>query len=358
MEKNSSKIYSLILFIIFLFLLFIAPFVLSDFRLNLLAKYLAFAILAIGLDLLWGYTGILSLGHGVFFGLGAYVMAMYLSLDTTGGKMPDFMVWSGLERLPWFWSPFQYAWFAIPMVVLLPMIVSSIIGFLTFRTRIKGVYFTILSQALVIVMVTLFIGQQTYTGGTNGITGFKTIFGFSLDLNSTKIILYWITVAFLLFSYLFSKWLISSKFGKLLIAIRDSEERLRFLGYNTSLYKTAIYSISAGFAGLGGALFTLHVGIISPASIGIVPSIEMVLWVALGGRGTLIGAILGTLIVNSGKTYFSELYPDFWTILLGFLFIFVVLLFPNGLVGLMKEGFIRLKKGEGQHVREEKSSLM
>jgi len=324
---------NVVISIIFI-LLCLAPLFLSDFRINLLGKFVAFAILALGIDLIWGYTGILSLGHGVFFGLGAYCMAMYLKLESSGGKVPDFMSWSGQEVLPWFWKPFASAPFALTMAILIPVLLASIIGYLTFKNRIRGVYFSILTQALSIIFVVLFVGQQAYTGGTNGITNFKTIFGFSLSNPSTKLGLYYIAVLLLLAAYVFCKFIIDRRIGRVLVAIRDGENRIRFSGYNPTVYKVFVYAISAGLAGLAGAIYVPQVGIISPAEMGIVLSIEMVSWVAIGGRGTLTGAIIGAVLVNSLKSVVSENFPDIWSYFIGIAFIAVVIFMPSGLVGI------------------------
>ena len=244
-------------------LLFALPAVLSDFRLNLMGKFLCFAIVAIGIDLIiWGYTGILSLGHGVFFSLGAYCMAMYLKLGSE--ELPDFMMWSGLTDLPWFWKPFQYAWFALPMAVIVPAVFALVIGFSTFRARVKGVYFSILTQALALVFSILFIGQQPYTGGTNGITNFQDIYGFSLSDASTLRGLYFLTAGVLVAVFVFSRWLVSTKTGRVFVAIRDGENRLRFLGYSPAAFKTGVFALSAALAGIAGALYVPQVGIISP----------------------------------------------------------------------------------------------
>lgn len=318
-------------------LLLAAPLFLSEFRLSLLGKFLAYAILALGIDLIWGYTGMLSLGHGVFFGLGAYCTAMYLKLEAAEGGLPDFMSWSGLTKLPWFWEPFQHGWFALGMAIILPMSLAAILGYLTFRSRIRGVYFSILTQALALIFVILFIGQQPYTGGTNGMTNFKTIFGHYLTSPSVQTSLYIITVLTLVATYLFCRWLTNSRFGKILVAIRDSENRVRFSGYDPVLFKVFVFALSAGIAGLAGILFITQVGIISPAAMGIVPSIEMVVWVAVGGRGTLIGAITGAVLVNAAKSSFSELFPDAWLYFLGALFVLTVLFIPNGIMGLFNK---------------------
>lgn len=321
-----------------------APLYLSDFRLNLLAKFLAFAIVAIGLDLIWGYTGILSLGHGVFFGLGAYCMAMYLKLEATRGKLPDFMSWTGLTEMPWFWKPFKYAAFAVPAGIIIPTLLALILGFFTFRNRIKGVYFTILTQALVIITVTLIVGQQQYTGGTNGVTGYQTIFGFAIKSPTTKAFLYMVTVAVLILVFIFCRYLVNSRFGRVLKAVRDAENRARFIGYDAAKYQLFVFAISAGIAGLAGMLFVLHVGIISPSMMSIVPSIEIALWVALGGRGTLIGAAIGAVIVNYAKSSFSTAYPEGWLFFLGGLFVVVVVFMPRGIMGLVQDAAERIQR--------------
>lgn len=332
MKAKEKLVFSIIILVLAL-----APLFLSDFRVNLLGKFIAYAILAIGLDLIWGFTGILSLGHGVFFGLGAYSMAMYLKLEAAHGKLPDFMSWSGLEALPWFWQPFANSFFAIAMAILVPTILAFFIGFLTFKNRIRGVYFSILSQALAIIFVVLFVGQQAYTGGTNGLTNYKSIMGFSLASGSTKLVLYYISIGLLVLTYAFCSILVKRRIGRILVAIRDGENRVRFSGYNPTTYKIFVYCLSAALAGLAGAIYVPQVGIISPAEMGIVPSIEMVIWVAIGGRGTLIGAVIGAILVNALKSGISESFPDVWSYFIGFTFIVVVLFMPNGVVGLVKK---------------------
>ncbi|MBI3697597.1 MAG: urea ABC transporter permease subunit UrtC [Acidobacteria bacterium] len=321
--------------------LFLAPATMSAFRLNLLGKFLALAILALGIDLIWGYTGILSLGHGVFFGIGGYSMAMYLKLSvgtagTYQSDLPDFMVWNGLKQLPWFWKPMAYFPVALLSAILLPALVATILGLLTFRSRVQGVYFSIITQALALAGSLLLIGQQPYTGGTNGITDYKDLLGFSLASKKTQTGLYVITVLCLAGCYLFCRWLVRSKLGRVLAAIRDAENRLRFFAYDSVMFKVFVFAISGSLAGLAGALFVPQVGIISPSNIGIVPSIEMAIWVAVGGRGTLSGAVLGALVVNSAKSAFSESFPEYWLYFLGLLFVGVVLFFPDGGVGLLR----------------------
>ncbi|WP_108994821.1 urea ABC transporter permease subunit UrtC [Paenibacillus agaridevorans] len=316
--------------------LFSAPLVFSDFRLNLLAKFLAFAIVALGLDLIWGYTGILSLGHGIFFGLGAYAMAMYLKLEASGGKLPDFMGWSGLKELPLFWMPFENFGAAVALGILIPALLALGLGYFTFRNRIRGVYFTILTQALVIITTTLLVGQQAFTGGTNGVTGYSTLLGYSLASPETKRVLYWVTVAVLIGIFILCRYLTGSRFGKVLRAIRDGENRVRFIGYNPAVYQMVIFTVSAAIAGIAGMLFVLHVGIISPSMLGIVPSIEMVLWVAIGGRGTLIGAALGAILMNWAKSEFSTAYPEGWLFFMGAMFVIAVVFLPKGVAGLFQ----------------------
>jgi urea transport system permease protein len=323
-------------------LLLAAPLLLSGFQLNLLGKFLAFAILALGMDLIWGYTGMLSLGHGVFFGLGAYAMAMHLKLavgnaGNFGTDLPDFMFWNGITELPWFWQPFHNFGLTILMVLVIPGLLAFLLGLLTFRNRIKGVYFALLTQALAIVFVTLFIGQQGYTGGTNGITDFRTILGFDLNAETTQKGLYVVTTLCLGASYLLCRWITKSGFGKVLAAIRDDEVRVRFAGYDPSAFKVLVFTLSGCLAGLAGALFVPQVGIVSPSMMGIVPSIEIVIWVAVGGRGTLAGAVLGAVLVNAAKSFLSESFPDFWLYLQGALFLGVVLFLPNGIVGFFQQ---------------------
>ena len=322
--------------VIMLAALLVAPLVLSEFRIALLGKFLTFAILALALNLIWGYAGMLSLGHGVFFGLGGYAMAMYLKLESAGGKLPDFMFWSGLTELPIFWAPFKYAWFAIPMTFIVPAALAGALGYLVFRSRITGVYFALITQALALIASILFIGQQPYTGGTNGITNYATMFGFALNSPTIQIVLYYVTLSVLTAAYLLCSWVIASRFGRLLVAMRDDENRVRFSGYNPAILKTLVFSLSAGLAGIAGALFAPQVGIISPTMMGIVPSIEVAIWVAVGGRGVLMGAVLGAIVVNGAKSGLSESFPAIWQYFLGLVFIGAVLLFPTGMMGLLR----------------------
>jgi urea transport system permease protein len=318
-------------------LLIVAPLLLSDFRLSLMGRFLAFSMVALSLGLIWGYGGMLCLGQGLFFALGAYAMGMYLKLEASGDNIPDFMLWSGVRELPWFWVPFSSPLFAMLAAVTIPMALATLVGFLIFRSRVQGVYFAIITQALTLIFAILFVGQQAYTGGTNGITNLSTIFGLPLSAQSTQLTLYIITVLSLGGVYLLSQWFIRSRFGRLLVAMRDDENRVRFLGYNPAILKTMVFAVSAGIAGFAGALFVPQVGIISPSMMGVVFSLEIVVWVAVGGRGYLAGAILGALLVNWARSGLSESFPDFWSYFQGALFIGAVLLFPTGLVGFFKE---------------------
>lgn len=316
--------------------IFGAPALLPDFYLNLLAKYLCFAIVAIGIDLAWGYGGMLTLGQGVFFGLGGYAFGLYLKLQEAGpGKVPDFMSWSGVERLPAAYEPLRHAWIALPAVVMVPTLIAAGLGTLIFRQKVRGAYFAILTQALAGAFVIFLVGQQAYTGGTNGITNFHLMFGLDLTAPSVQHGLYLIVAVGLGLTYLLARRLVDSRLGRLLIAVRDAEDRVRFLGYDPVLIKTVAFAVSAGMAGLAGALFVPVVGIISPALIGIVPSFELLAAVAVGGRGTLAGAVLGALVVNYTRTTLSDIYPGGWTLLQGALFIVVIAAAPSGLMGLL-----------------------
>jgi urea transport system permease protein len=321
-----------------LLLLVVAPEVLSSFRLGLLSKYLCFAIVAVGIAIAWGRGGMLVLGQGMFFGLGGYSMAMYLKLKDAGPHhVPDFMDWSGVEKLPAFWKPFEHAWVALAGVVVIPMLVAVLLGTLVFRSRIKGPYFAILTQALAAAFVILLIGQQGFTGGTNGLTNIQGFFGLSLADPGDQRTIYFIVAIVLGALYLLARQLLGSRYGMLLVACRDAEDRVRFLGYSPAKVKVVAFATAAGMAGIAGALFVPVVGIISPALLGVVPSIEMVIWVAVGGRASLAGAVAGALVVNWGKTQFSEQFPSQWTYALGAMFVVVVAFAPRGLAGALAD---------------------
>ena len=314
----------------------------SDFALNRFGKFLAFGILALGLDLIWGYTGILSLGHGVFFGLGAYALGMHLMLNigsesVYGSALPDFMVWNQVKELPLFWVPFYSFTVAVLGAVLIPTAFALIFGFLAFRSRIRGVYFAIITQALALCAWLVFNRNETNVGGTNGLTDFKSILGFRLSQPGTQLGLYVLTVLCLGGAFLLCRWIIRSRTGKVLVAIRDSEQRVLFSGYSPANYKLFVFVVSAALAGLAGALYVPQVGIITPAQIGVLPSLEMVIWVAVGGRGTLTGAVIGAVGVNWARSVLTNYFPELWPFFLGGLFVAVVLLFPDGFVGLARQ---------------------
>ncbi len=321
----------------------VLPLGLDLFRLNLVGKYLTYAFVAVSLVLLWGYGGILSLGQGIFFGLGGYCMAMFLKLEasdpestkiqTTPG-IPDFMDWNQLTALPWFWEPFHSFTFTVVAILLVPTLFAFIIGYAMFKRRVGGVYFAIITQVIALILTILIVGQQGYTGGVNGITDLKTLMGWDIQTDSAKYILYFINGALLIAVILISRMIIGSKFGMLMLAMRDKEERVRFSGYDVADFKIFMFCLAAMISAVGGAMFTLQVGFMSPTFVGIVPSIEMVIFAAVGGRMSLIGAVYGALLVNYGKTVFSESYPELWLFLMGGLFIAVVMFFPNGLAGI------------------------
>ncbi|MEG4247910.1 urea ABC transporter permease subunit UrtC [Microcoleus sp. Pol10D4] len=350
MQKKHQKAWlkeAAIVSAIALTFILLIPGILPDVRLNQLGRFLALAIAALGIDLIWGYTGLLSLGHGVFFAIGGYAFAMHLKLQippTASSQLPEFMNLYGVTELPWFWQPFYSFPFSALAIVLIPAILGALLGYLVFRNRIRGVYFSILTQAATIVFFNFFNGQQKLINGTNGLTDFKTLFGATVNDRDTQYIFYILTILFLAASYALCRWLTSGRFGRLLVAIRDDEVRLRFSGYNPTGYKVLVFAISAGLAGIAGALFTVQTGIISPKAMDIAFSIEMVIWVAVGGRATLSGAILGTLLVNFGKSFLSEQFPEVWLFFQGALFLIVVTVLPDGLVGwLQHQGFDQIR---------------
>jgi urea transport system permease protein len=312
-----------------------APYYLSSYNLSLLGRFLALCILALGLALIWGWGGMLSLGQGVFFGLGAYSLALYLKLvDLPRGQLPDFMVWSGLSKLPWWWVPFHNPMVAIAGVAIVPALAAGALAWLVFHQRVGGVYFALVTQALALAFSTLLISQQAYTGGFNGLTDFSTVLGFSLVDPKVQRGLFWVTLVCLAGAFVFLQWMLGTDFGKIVLAIRDGENRIRFLGYNPVPYKVVVFAIAGALAGISGALFMLHAGVISPANVGVEPSIEMIVWVAVGGRESLVGAILGTLLVNFGKDWVSSAMPSLWLFVMGLLFVVVVTVVPKGLSGL------------------------
>jgi urea transport system permease protein len=331
-----------------LLLLVLAPLYVGPYNLSLLGRFLAMGILAIGIALVWGNAGILPLGQGLFFGLGGYAVAMHLKLASLSpGEIPDFMQWNGLNSLPWLWLPFENGIFSLAAALIVPTAMAAALAWLVFHRRVGGVYFAIITQALALAATTFIISQQPYTGGFNGLTDFGAAFGFSLADQSTQVGLYWITVAALATALFAVRWLLQAQFGKLLRAIRDGENRVRFLGYDPAPYKVVAFALGGLLAGLGGVLYTLNIGVISPAMIGVVPSIEMVIWVAVGGRDSLIGAVLGTLLVNFAKDKVSSWFPEIWLYLMGALFVLAVTVMPDGLGGVFAY-FTRKSSGEGR----------
>ena len=327
-------------------ILVVLPLMLDGFRLNLVGKYLTYAFVALGLVICWGYAGILSLGQGVFFGLGGYGMAMYLKLEASSIEntkiqstpgIPDFMDWNQITALPWFWQPFKSLPLTIVLAVAVPVLFAMLISFAMFKRRVGGTYFAIITQAIAAILTILIVGQQGYTGGINGITDLRTLHGWDIRTDSAKFILYFVNGGMLIACILAAQYVKKSKLGRILVAMRDKEDRVRFSGYSVAGFKVFAFCFAAGLAAIGGAMFTLQVGFMSPSFVGIVPSIEMVIYAAVGGRLSLFGAVWGTLLVNWAKTSFSESFPDLWLFGLGALFIAVVLAFPNGLSGLWQD---------------------
>ncbi len=338
-NKQKLTIEAAIVAAIALILMFVMPAFLPEFRLNLLGRFLSLAIVALGIDLIWGYTGMLSLGHGVLFALGGYALAMHLKLQIPKDasiQLPEFMSLYGVTELPAIWQPFRSFEFALVALVLIPAILGGLLGYLVFRNRIRGVYFSILTQAATIVFFNFFNGQQKLINGTNGLTDFQTILGMPVNSPQTQFGIYCVTVLCLAAAYALCRWLTSGRFGRLLIAIRDDESRVRFSGYDPTGFKVVVFAISAALAGVAGALFTLQSGIISPKAMDIAFSIEMVIWVAVGGRASLAGAVLGALVVNFAKSLLSEQFPEVWLFFQGALFLIVVMVLPNGLVGWLR----------------------
>jgi urea transport system permease protein len=326
-------------------LIIVLPMALDVFRLNLVGKYLTYAFVAIGLVLCWGYGGILSLGQGVFFGLGGYCMAMFLKLEASDPEstriqstpgIPDFMDWNQVTEIPWWWEPFNSFPLTLIAVIAVPVIFALIISIAMFKRRVGGVYFAIITQAIAAILTILIIGQQGYTGGVNGITDLRTLLGWDIRTDEAKTILYFVCCVLLLGALAVAQIIRRNKVGRILVAMRDQEDRVRFSGYDVSNFKIFVFCTAAAFSAIGGAMFTLQVGFMSPSFVGIVPSIEMVIYTAVGGRLSILGAVYGSLLVNWAKTSFSESFPELWLFAMGALFIGVVLAFPNGIAGLFQ----------------------
>ena len=318
----------------------VLPVLLPPFRLNLLGRFLSLGIVALGVDLIWGFTGLLSLGQGIFFALGGYALAMYLTLhELKPGELPEFFSLYGVKGLPAFWQPFGSPLFTLLAIWVIPAFVAGALGYLVFRNRIKGVYFSILTQAALLVFFNFFNGQQKLINGTNGLkTSTARLFGELIGSDAMQRNFFWLTVVFAVAAFLLCRWLTRGRFGDALIAIRDDEPRLRFTGYNTTAYKTVVFAVAGALAGISGALYTVQSGIVSPQFMAVPFSIEMVIWVAVGGRGTLIGAVLGAVLINYAKSLVSEALPETWLFIQGGLFLLVVLALPDGLVGWLRQG--------------------
>ncbi len=316
---------------------------LSDYFVSLAGKILCYAMVALAMDLIWGYTGILSLGHGLFFALGGYAMGMYLmrAIGTDGvygSTLPDFMVFLDWKQLPWYWHGSDHFWWACALVILAPGLLALVFGFFAFRSRIRGVYFSIITQALTYASMLLFFRNATGFGGNNGFTDFKRILGFPISSPRTKVFLYILSATALLLALLLCRYLVLSKLGRVLTAIRDAESRLRFCGYDTVGYKLFIWTLSAVLCGIAGALYVPQVGIINPSEMSPANSIEIAIWVAVGGRGTLIGPVIGAALVNGAKSWLTAAIPDLWLYALGLLFILVTRFLPAGIVGAWLQG--------------------
>ena len=317
-----------------------SPLHLSTFMVTLLGKYLCYALLALALDLVWGYVGILSLGHGAFFALGGYAMGMYLmrQIGARGvygnADLPDFMVFLNWDTLPWYWQGFDTFWFALAMVVLVPGLLAFVFGWLAFRSRVTGVYLSIITQALTYALMLAFFRNEMGFGGNNGLTDFKELLGFDLQSDTTRVVLFLVSIAALALGYVACRYVVTSRLGRVVAAIRDAEDRVRFTGFRTHHFKVWVFTLSAVLCGIAGALYVPQVGIINPTEFQPLNSIELVVWVAVGGRGTLYGAALGAAVVNYAKSTFTALLPEVWLFVLGALFVLVTIALPRGLVGI------------------------
>jgi urea transport system permease protein len=323
-------------------LLLVLPLTLEPFWLGAAGKYLAFAFVAVGVVLAWGYCGILSLGQGIFFGIGGYAMAMFLKIEASAPELPDFMVWSSVEHLPGWWQPFTSLPLTIAAILVVPVVVAFPFAYAIFKKRVSGVYFAIVTLSLALTLTVMIIGQQGETGGANGITDFKSLLGLDIIGDASKRWIYLVEVVLLLVVMAASAGLLHTRFGKILVAVRDREDRVRFSGYDTAMIKAFVFSVAAVLSSIGGALFTLQVGLITPSLIGTVASVEMVIYAAVGGRLSVPGAVIGALVVGFLKSFLSEQFPESWLFFLGGMFIFVVAFLPNGLAGAMQR-LLRLK---------------
>lgn len=362
---GDSKIKSLLLMGCFLVLMLLpmlhtlptdSALYMSDYWLKLTGRIMCFAMVALAIDLVWGYAGILSLGHGLYFGLGAYAMGMYLTQATVGDSTPEFVGMTGLTELPWFFTGTEYFGYAVFLAMFIPGLVAFIFGFFAFRSKIKGVYYSIITQAMTYAAWLLFLRNETGFGGNNGFTNFKTILGFSLSDASTKAGLAFITALLLMLVFLALRWLVNRPYGKVLEAVRDGESRLQYLGYNPLYYKLSVWVLSAVISGIAGALYVTHVGIINPNEMSTINSIEMVVWVATGGRGTLTGAMIGAGFVGAMKSYFTGAFSEGWMFILGALFICVTIFLPQGILGLFNKLSAKFGKGKKSDSQIEEAS--
>ena len=336
-------------------------FYISDYTVALSGKIMCYAIVAVAMDLIWGYTGILSLGHGLFFALGGYAMGMYLMrmIGREGqyqSELPDFMVFLDWKAYPWYWSFTDHFWYAALLVVLVPGLLAFVFGFFAFRSRIKGVYFSIITQALTFAFMLLFFRNDTGFGGNNGFTDFKRILGFPIATSETRMALFMASGAALILTLLAARYIVASKLGRVLTAIRDADSRVMFSGYNPVHYKLFIWTLSAVICGIAGALYVPQVGIINPSEMSPANSIEIAIWVAVGGRGSLVGAILGAAVVNGAKSVLTVAFPEYWLFFLGLLFILVTLFLPQGVVGALDQ--VRRRMRERKSVRTVKAGAV
>jgi urea transport system permease protein len=329
----------------------LAPLYLEPYHLMLAGRFLSLGILAMGIVLVWGRGGVLPLGQGVFFGLGGYALAMHLKLVALPpGELPDFMQWNGVEALPMWWAPFLRPGVALAGVIVVPGLLALALAWLVFRRRMTSVYIALITQALALAFATLLVSQQGTTGGFNGLTNFDTLFGVPLAEDRTRIWLHLVTVGVMALAYALARGLGATQAGRLVTAVRDSENRIRFLGYSPAPYKILVFVIAGVFAGLAGALHTLHLGVISPAMVGVVPSIEMVVWVAVGGRASLYGALIGTVLVNVAKDSMSSALPNVWPYFMGAIYVVVVMVMPRGLAGVVQSAtaWLRHRRADGE----------
>ncbi|WP_282044603.1 urea ABC transporter permease subunit UrtC [Roseibium album] len=336
-----------------------SPFHVPTYAVTLMGKYLTYALLALAVDLVWGYCGILSLGHAAFFALGGYAMGMYLmrQIGTRGvygdPTLPDFMVFLNWQELPWYWYGFDMFWFAALMVLLVPGLIAFVFGWFAFRSRVTGVYLSIITQALTYALLLAFFRNDMGFGGNNGLTDFKDILGFDIQADTTRAGLFAASGLALVLSYMICRSITRSKLGKVLVAVRDAESRIRFLGYRVEHYKLFVWTLSAMMAGVAGALYVPQVGIINPGEFAPANSIEVVIWVAVGGRGTLVGAVLGAVLVNFAKTWFTAALPEIWLFALGGLFVFVTLFLPKGILGTLNDGWSTLRQRRNSSDQED-----